>query len=99
MVPLFGIVFSYLWEKNFFGVSVESLVVLQCTFTGCSFREFFTSFGFFLACGPGIFFLFPHYFVRNLFISAICSLILSVNASIALAILSRVISRRAMLLW
>src|SRR5712692_139896 len=33
------------------------------------------------------------------FSKSVCSLILSVNASIALAILSRVISRRAMLLW
>src|SRR6266446_6861916 len=47
-----------------------------------------------------------YFFVSSLFCEkfisfskSVCSLILSVNASIALAILSRVISRQAMLLW
>src|SRR5712692_8002611 len=100
-MPPFGIVFSYLWEKNFFSVSVESLMILQHAFAGCSFREFFTSVCFLLSSCPGIFFFVSSLFCENFFSfsKSVCLLILLVNASIALAILSRVISRRAVLLW
>src|SRR6266700_4115330 len=72
-MPPFSIVFSYPWEENFLSISIESLVVLQHAFAGCSSHESFSK--------------------------SVCLLIFLVNASIALAILSRVISRRAVLWW
>src|SRR6266446_3785980 len=41
-MPPFGFVFSYLWEKDFFCVSVKSLMILQRAFAGCSFCKIFT---------------------------------------------------------
>jgi len=64
-MPSFGIVFSYLWEKNFFSVSIESLMILQRAFAGGSSREIFTSVRFILVYGPGVFFFVSSLFCEN----------------------------------
>src|SRR6266446_7580710 len=72
--------------------SVLSLVVLFVNFSRVLVFSWPVAQGYFFVSS-----LFCEKFIS--FSKSVCSLILSVNASIVLAILSRVISRRAVLLW